>query len=194
MRTSEPLTSTALGALVLVGLPSTVHCGAPPISLSVSITARVPSSSKAAKPQPMVSRMRSLACLTAAAGMSAARGARVHSASFSIARGPFGACGFFAMATSLVSGEHCPGAASGEMAEHHVAGLPGAGRVVVEEQSDHGAGGVEALDRLVAGVDHARLRVDLDAAEAEGDAAGHRIGAERPLHDRHRPVRFLRRD
>ncbi len=32
---SEPLTSTALGALVLVVLPSTVHCGAPPMSLSV---------------------------------------------------------------------------------------------------------------------------------------------------------------
>src|SRR5262249_59299439 len=93
-----------------------------------------------------------------------------------------------------VAAEHSSGAAAGEIAEHRIAGLPGAGRVVMEEQPDDVAGGIETLDRLAAAVDDARLRVDLDAAEAEGDAARHRIGAERSLDDRHRPVRLPGRD
>src|SRR4051794_19828791 len=80
------------------------------------------------------------------------------------------------------------------MAEHRIAGLAGAGRVVMKEEPDDVAGSKQTLDWLVAGVDDARLGVDLDAAEAEGDAAGDRIGAEGALHDRHGPVRFLRRD
>src|ERR1043166_3800477 len=168
MRTSEPLTSTALGALVLAVLPRTVHCGAPPMSLSVASTAAAPSSSNAAKPQPIVSSTSTLVWLTAGAGMSCARGVSAHLASCSIARGP---CGALAMATSLVLRQHCARAAAGEIAEHGVARLPGAGRVIVEEQPDDVAGRVESLDRLVAGIDHARLGVDLDAAEGERHAA-----------------------
>ena len=48
MRTSAPLSSTAPGALVLVVPPMTVHCGAPPVSAMVAITAREASSSSAA--------------------------------------------------------------------------------------------------------------------------------------------------
>src|SRR5262245_40412599 len=90
-----------------------------------------------------------------------------------------------------VPAQHCASALASEMAEHRIAGLAGAGRVVVKKQADNIARGKQALDRLVAGVDHPRLRIDLDAAEAESDAARDRIGAEGPLHDRHRPVRLL---
>src|SRR5262249_62006121 len=83
---------------------------------------------------------------------------------------------------------------AGEMAEHRIAGLAGAGRVVVKEQPNDITGCKQALDRLAAGVDDARLGVDLDAAEAEGDAAGDRIGPEWAFHDRRRPVGFPRRD
>src|SRR5262245_10635313 len=90
--------------------------------------------------------------------------------------------------------EHSTGTAAGEIAEHRIAGLPGAGRVVVKEQPDDVAGCEQPLYRLAAGIDHARLGVDLDAAEAERDAARDRIGAERTFHDRHRPVGLLRCD
>src|SRR6185369_16406869 len=93
-----------------------------------------------------------------------------------------------------VPAQHRAGAPAGQMAEHRIAGLAGARRVVVKEQPNDIAGGKQALDRLIAGVDDARLGIDLDAAEAESDAARDRIGAERALDDRHRPVRFLWRD
>src|SRR5262245_48436208 len=93
-----------------------------------------------------------------------------------------------------VSAQHCAGTPAGEMAKHRIAGLAGAGWVIVKEEPDDVAGGKQALDRLVAGVDHPRLGVDLDAAEAEGDTTRDGIGAEGPFHDRHCPVRFFRRD
>src|SRR3954462_1764358 len=93
-----------------------------------------------------------------------------------------------------VPAQHGAGALAGEMAEHRVTSLAGAGWIVVKEQPDDITGSKQSLDRLVAGVDHARLGVDRNAPEAEGDAARDRVGAERTLHDRHRPVRLFRRD
>src|SRR4051794_29786952 len=126
----------------------------------------------------MASSSSSLACAMAAAGMSWARGASTHCASCSTAPGPCAALAFAMLEAFSVLAQHRGGVAAGEIAEHGVAGLAGARRIIVEEQADHIAGRVEALDRLVAGVDDARLGVDLHAAEAEGHAAGHRIGAE----------------
>ena len=61
----------------------------------------------------------------------------------------------------------------------------------MEEQPDHVAGGKEALDRVVPGIEHPSLGIDLDAAERERHAAGDAIGAERRLVDGIGPVRLV---
>src|SRR5829696_1148404 len=67
-----------------------------------------------------------------------------------------------------------------DLAEHRTVGEPRAAGVVEPENSTHQlARGVEALDRLAVGVDHLRVGVDLQAAEAERDATGDSVGFER---------------
>src|SRR5262249_19921001 len=83
MRTSAPLASAALGALVRRVWPMTVHCGAPPDVSTTSSRARADCSLSAAKPQPMVSSSRSLAWRTAGCDKSCARAASTHAASCS---------------------------------------------------------------------------------------------------------------
>src|SRR5947207_6890268 len=53
-----------------------------------------------------------------------------------------------------------------------------AGIVEPEDAADELARRVEAADGLAVRVDHLRFSVDPQAAEAEGDAAGHRVGLE----------------
>src|SRR5258706_15311695 len=65
-------------------------------------------------------------------------------------------------------------------AEHRAVSQPGpAGIVEPEDAADQLARGVEARNRLAVGREHLRIRVDLEAAEAERDAAGYRVGFER---------------
>jgi hypothetical protein len=71
-------------------------------------------------------------------------------------------------ATLCDPAEHRPG---------HQAGA--AGVVEIEEPADQLARGEQAGDRRAVGADHRRSVVDLQAAEGEGDAAGHGIGLER---------------
>src|SRR3990172_4164692 len=81
------------------------------------------------------------------------------------------------------------GARAGEPAEHRAGGEPGAARVVVIEDAAHQlAGGVEPGDGLAGGVLDFALPADLDAAKAEGDAAGDAVGLERRLVNGIRPV------
>src|SRR5260370_1210424 len=78
-----------------------------------------------------------------------------------------------------IATEQRGGALAGELAEDGDAGEAGAERVVDEEQAAHDlAGGEQARDRPVDAVEHLGVGADPDAAEGEGDAAGHRIGAQ----------------
>ncbi len=63
--------------------------------------------------------------------------------------------------------------------------------VEIEEAADQLAGRVETADRLVIGVEHLAVGVDAQAAEREGDAAGHPIGLERRLVDGVGPVALV---
>src|SRR5215468_2072694 len=66
-----------------------------------------------------------------------------------------------------------PGRGTGDLAEDRARHEPGAAGVIeIEQAADQLARGVEAADRLALGVDHARVGVDLEAAEGEGNAAG----------------------
>src|SRR6516164_8438418 len=87
MRTSAPLASTALGALVRRARPMTVHCGAPPDASITASRPRADCSSSAAKPHAMVSSSRSLASRTAACDKSRACIASTHAASCSTTPG-----------------------------------------------------------------------------------------------------------
>src|SRR5690606_28161755 len=91
---------------------------------------------------------------------------------------------------ALLLRSESPGVPAGELAEYGPGREPGAARIVVIEDPAHElAGGIESLDavaRLV--LDLSALRIDLEAAEAEGDAAGDRIGFERRLVQAVRPV------
>ena len=60
----------------------------------------------------------------------------------------------------------------------------------MEQAADHFAAGVEAGDGLPAGGDDARLLVDLQATEGEGDTRGHRVRLERTAVERVGPVGF----
>ena len=70
----------------------------------------------------------------------------------------------------------------------HQAGA--AGIVEIEDPADQFAGRKQAGDRRAVSVDDARAGVDLQAAESEGEPAGHRIGLERRLIDGVGPIRF----
>src|SRR5687767_13987599 len=83
-------------------------------------------------------------------------------------------------------------AGSCDLAEHRAVGEPRAAGVVVPEDSAHQlTRGVQALDRLSVRVHHLRVRVDLQAAEAERDATSDSVGLERRSVQRVRPIRFI---
>src|SRR5256886_6140029 len=87
------------------------------------------------------------------------------------------------------------GGAAGDAAEHgarHEAGA--AGVVVVEEPAHQLTGGVESADRPGFAVQHAALGGDVQAAERERDARGHRVADVGRLVERLRPVRLGRLD
>src|SRR4030088_1528428 len=80
---------------------------------------------------------------------------------------------------------------SGDPAEHGAGHQSGAAGIVeIEQVADKFAGRVQAGNDVAVAVDDAGFGVDLEAAEGEGDAAGHGIGLERRLVDGVRPVRF----
>src|SRR5687768_18017439 len=80
-------------------------------------------------------------------------------------------------------------ARSCDPAEHRAVGQPGAAGVVEPEDAAHQlARSIEALDRLAVGIDHLRVGVDLQAAEAEGNPAGDGICLERRRIQRVGPV------
>src|SRR5262245_55477028 len=71
------------------------------------------------------------------------------------------------------------GRGAGDAAEHRARGQAGAAGIVEVEQPAHKlARGIEPADRLVVGVEHLGIVVDSQAAEGEGNAAGHRIAFE----------------
>src|SRR5687767_10952715 len=79
-----------------------------------------------------------------------------------------------------------------DLAEHRAVGESRAAGIVEPEDPAHQlARGVQALDRLAVGIDHLRVRVDLQAAEAERDAAGDSVGLERRRVQRVRPIGFI---
>src|SRR5678816_4304665 len=78
--------------------------------------------------------------------------------------------------------------------ENDVACLARAGRVVVKKQTENIARCEQTANRPAACVDHLGVAVDLNAAEREGYAAGHRKCLEWRLVDAHRPIRFSRRN
>src|SRR5256885_12382104 len=87
------------------------------------------------------------------------------------------------------------GGAAGDAAEHgarHEAGA--AGVVVVEEPAHQLAGRVESADRPGFAVQHAALGGDVQAAERERDARGHRVADVGRRVERLRPVRLGRLD
>src|SRR2546426_277768 len=87
------------------------------------------------------------------------------------------------------------GAAAGAAADRgarHEAGA--AGVVVVEEPAHQLAGGVESADRPAFAVQHAALGGDVQAAERERDARGHRVADVGRRVERLRPVRLGRLD
>src|SRR4051794_39846096 len=86
------------------------------------------------------------------------------------------------------------GVAASEETEYRVAGLPRAGRVIVEEQAHDISRCEDAADGLEGRVQHPCVRIDRHAAEGEGDPRGDRIGAERPPDQRLCPIRLSRRE
>src|SRR5262245_5650493 len=79
-----------------------------------------------------------------------------------------------------------------DAAEHRARGQAGAAGIVEIEQSpDQFAGGIEAADRLVVGIEHLGVGGDAHAAKGEGEAAGHRVAFERRLIDGVRPVALV---
>src|SRR5262245_48617335 len=91
---------------------------------------------------------------------------------------------------SVSFGFRCAG--SGDLTEHRAVGKARTARIVEPENPSHQlAGGVEAGDLPTVGIEHLAVRVDLQAAEAEGDAAGHRVGFEWSCVQRVGPVRLI---
>src|SRR5262245_8192113 len=66
----------------------------------------------------------------------------------------------------------------------------GAGIIEVEQTAEHFSGREQPRNHAMLRIQDLRFGRDLEAAEGEGDAAGHRIGFERWVLDRHGPVRF----
>src|SRR6185295_15364531 len=80
-------------------------------------------------------------------------------------------------------------AGSCDTTEYRTIGEPRAAWVVEPEDAAHQlARGIEARDQLAVRIDDLPLRIDLQAAKAERNAAGHRVGLERRCIERIRPV------
>src|SRR5262245_9221454 len=76
-----------------------------------------------------------------------------------------------------------------DAAEHRTRGQAGTAGIVEVKQSAHQfAGGIEAADRLVVGIEHLGIGGDAHAAEGKGEAAGDRVAFERRLIDGVRPI------
>src|SRR5712671_4120095 len=69
-----------------------------------------------------------------------------------------------------------------------------AGVVEVEDSAHQLSRGIEARYGIAVGGDHLRVGVDAQAAEGEGDPAGHRVGFEGRRVDGVRPVRLVQRE
>src|SRR5882762_2810009 len=67
------------------------------------------------------------------------------------------------------------------------------GVIEVENSADQLTGRVQPRNRLSVGRHYLRVGVDAQAAEAEGDPAGHRVGFEGRRVDGVRPVRLVHR-
>src|ERR1700757_2444079 len=79
-----------------------------------------------------------------------------------------------------------------DAAEHRARGQAGAAGIVEIEQSpDQFAGGIEAADRLVVGIEYFGVGGDAHTAEGKGEAAGDRVALERRLIDGVRPVALI---
>src|SRR5882762_162171 len=68
------------------------------------------------------------------------------------------------------------------------------GVIEVENSADQLTGRVQPRNRVSVGRHHLRVRVDAQAAEVEGDPAGHRVGFEGWRVDGVRPVRLVDRE
>src|SRR6266516_1412046 len=83
-------------------------------------------------------------------------------------------------------------ACSGDAPEDRPVGEAGSARVVEIEDSTHKLSrSIEARDRLAIGRDDLGVGVDAQAAEGEGDAAGHRVGCARRGIEVVGPVRLV---
>src|SRR5690242_18513530 len=72
------------------------------------------------------------------------------------------------------------GGGAGNLAEHGAGHQPGAAGIIeIEQAADQFAGGIKPADRLIIGVKHFGVGIDAQAAEGEGDAAGHGVAFER---------------
>src|SRR5262245_44801866 len=79
-----------------------------------------------------------------------------------------------------------------DAAEHRTRGQAGTAGIVEVKQSAHQfAGGIEAADRLVVGIEHLGIGGDAHAAEGKGEAAGDRVAFERRLIDGVRPIALV---
>src|ERR1700757_4493819 len=79
-----------------------------------------------------------------------------------------------------------------DAAEHRARGQAGAAGIVEIEQSpDQFAGGIEAADWLVVGIEYFGVGGDAHTAEGKGEAAGDRVAFERRLLDRVRPIALV---
>src|SRR5262249_53990076 len=87
------------------------------------------------------------------------------------------------------------GTAPGDAAKHRAARQSGrAGVVEVEQSAEHLTRGERAPNWAVAGVENLRIGRDFESAEREGDTARDRVGLERWILQRDRPVRFRDRE
>src|SRR4029077_11971989 len=81
---------------------------------------------------------------------------------------------------------------AGDLAEDGPGDEAGAARIVeIENAADQLAGRIEPADRLVVRVQHLGIGIDAQAAEREGDAAGHRVGLIGRLVDGVRPIALV---
>src|SRR5579859_2612383 len=94
----------------------------------------------------------------------------------------------------LASQGEFAGAAPRDSPEHGACHQSGASRIIeVEQPADELSRRKETGDRRILDVEHARRRIDLEAAESEGNAAADRVGLERRFLQSIGPVAFVER-
>src|SRR4051794_29836880 len=104
---------------------------------------------------------------------------------------PFAATGFI-LPSILAPCRRCRRACAGNPAEYRAVSESRTTRIVEPEDAAHQlAGGVQAADQLAVRVDDLPVGVDLQAAEAERDAAGYRVGLEWRRVQRVGPIAFI---